>query len=321
MVVCRDCKEQSGSCQLCGIPVKGTKPSDSIILCANCRLSAKYCDICHTLISGKYFVSSDGKHTYCANCEAHAKRCSSCNALMHPGSWYKCGEYELCARCYQELPRCKSCGLPVVGTSVFFKGFEGFYCQKCADQKPKCRSCGRPCDSGAIILHDKIFICSDCADSAILTNASLKRLAEEVQADLLHTLNMKIDHKIHWELAENLTELADTQYRECGRFVYKGDHYTIQILKGLSREIAIETIAHELGHAWQTEHIPSLDGDLWREGFAQWIAAQAIKNYGFKGLLDRLESRQDLYGQGYWKLMELERKYSRNAMLHVLKNQ
>ncbi|GIV98440.1 MAG: hypothetical protein KatS3mg057_3097 [Herpetosiphonaceae bacterium] len=39
-------------------------------------------------------------------------------------------------------------------------------------------------------------------------------------------------------------------------------------------------IAHELAHAWQGENAPLLKDPLWREGFAEWVAYQHLRDLG-----------------------------------------
>jgi Zn-dependent peptidase ImmA (M78 family) len=84
--------------------------------------------------------------------------------------------------------------------------------------------------------------------------------------------------------------------------------------------VCIETLAHELGHAWQARHLPRMTELKEREGFAEWVAAKILDDYGFDGLLEKLESRRDLYGDGYRWMKSLERKYGESGVLQYLKN-
>jgi hypothetical protein len=145
-------------------------------------------------------------------------------------------------------------------------------------------------------------------------------LAQEVQSALDRHLGFQFDHNIDLELVDTLGKPLNENLRESGRFVRVNDHYTIKILRGLSREMCLETIAHELGHAWQAENIPGMHETIWQEGFAQWTAAKMLKLYRMNNLLDRLESRDDLYGEGYRRVAKLEKRYGKEGMLTRLKN-
>lgn len=83
----------------------------------------------------------------------------------------------------------------------------------------------------------------------------------------------------------------------------------LSISSELSRRDAVTVIAHEMGHAWQAENNPQyahVDGFL-AEGFAEWVAYQALKCYGDGASAYKIRSSQDaLYGGGLRYFLNLE---------------
>jgi len=122
-------------------------------------------------------------------------------------------------------------------------------------------------------------------------------------------LLMNVKTPIAFKLVDTVDyDRFSEHYRESGRFIQINDDFTIKILMGLSRPLSIETVAHELAHAWQAENCPHLPSDEYVEGFAQWIAGKVLRGFGYYELLDRLDYRDDVYGRGYRKILEIERE-------------
>ena len=316
VTVCSRCMEQCGRCAQCGVPVKGTRSGDDHVLCDSCRRVAMYCSGCGQLIRGLYYTSADERVRFCAACFETAPRCGACNDLLDPKRLHREDGVLLCDRCRRELPFCAACGHRVVGIQTTFAGYPDVFCQACAERAPRCASCGRPVGKGQKQLPSGDFICGECARTAVMNAGDLKKLAWETERFLWRKMAFKVAHQVQYEMVEQLG--GNGENRECGKFVRVNDDFTIKVIRGLSRPRCIETLAHELGHAWQSEHVPDLKDLLWMEGFAQWVAAQALKYYGYDAQLVNMELRQDLYGEGYRKMCDLEKKYGYKGLMSLI---
>ncbi len=320
VVVCEACRNKTGQCSLCSIPIRGTNPRAADLLCAECRRNAKFCAVCNDAIRGEYFISPSGKNI-CSKCEKISKKCDSCRTALIPGEWTHDHGYTLCSRCRQELKRCRGCEDPILGPYMSYKGFDGFFCRTCSEKTPACVSCSRPTGQKGFQLDNGKMICADCRPTAVIRPQQLKRLSREVQNHLDRHMLMIIENDIRWFLEDDLPGDADDNLRESGRFIQVNDDFTIKILKGLSRDLCIEIIAHELAHAWQAENFPNLKDKLHQEGFAQWVAAKVVEDYRFDRLLERFDARDDVYGDGYRLMMRLEKQYGVEGMFKYLRKQ
>lgn len=85
----------------------------------------------------------------------------------------------------------------------------------------------------------------------------------------------------------------------------------------LSRRQAIVVLAHEYGHAWQCAFHPryeEVDGAL-REGWAEWVALQALRRFGEGTGGDALRSNRDpVYGGGLRWFLQVEKNFGRQAV-------
>jgi len=104
---------------------------------------------------------------------------------------------------------------------------------------------------------------------------------------------------------------------ELGLYRIKDGRSEITLLFGLPPDLLYETAAHEYAHAWQAENsMIDLEPEL-REGFAQWVAAEVLREKGYWGALEKLEERRDFpYGSGYRKLKILHQRIVIDLMLH-----
>lgn len=95
------------------------------------------------------------------------------------------------------------------------------------------------------------------------------------------------------------------------------DDGLIVINSALTRRDAVAVLAHEYGHAWQFSHHPKVDevdGAL-REGFAEWVALQALKRFGAGSGGDILRRNRDpVYGGGLRWFLEVEANFGREVV-------
>lgn len=316
--VCSYCADNLGRCMLCGMPVSGTRKTDTGVLCRDCRLRAEKCDVCGATITGRYFTNEKGR-IFCPECHESAPRCAFCNDILLPGEWsHKDGE-NVCHACLKDRPRCAGCNRLIKGQYSVYTGFDGVYCESCKDSTPACISCLRPCGPNPIKLKNGHTLCTDCSKTAVSDQHNLRSIIVEVSGYMERNLLMSIRTDIEFKMVDSVGQSRKPDhYREAGRFIRYGDEFTIEILKGLSRPICIETVAHECAHAWQSENWPSLYDYELVEGFAQWIAGRVLTGMGYPEMVERLHHRDDIYGRGYRRLMVLEEKRGFSGVFRYL---
>lgn len=141
----------------------------------------------------------------------------------------------------------------------------------------------------------------------------------ELVAFLDEEVGLAIQSPIALQVLPSLDGLANAPkgsvMLELGAFVSEPTRGKLVILEGLPRCRLIETLSHELAHAWQRENSPSDQSLALKEGFAQWVAAHALRKYRCREALQVLEARPDFYGRGYRTLRDLEREKGREAVL------
>ncbi len=91
----------------------------------------------------------------------------------------------------------------------------------------------------------------------------------------------------------------------------------ITLSRTLTRREAVATLAHEYGHAWQAANHPGydeVDGTL-REGFAEWVALQALRQFGEGSGGDVLRRNRDpVYGGGLRWFLQVEKHFGREVV-------
>ncbi|MFN8609243.1 MAG: hypothetical protein U0931_17025 [Vulcanimicrobiota bacterium] len=95
------------------------------------------------------------------------------------------------------------------------------------------------------------------------------------------------------------------------------DEGQISLSSSLTRRLAVAVLAHEYGHAWQDENHPGYDrvDNSLREGFAEWVALQALKRFGYGSGGDLLRSNRDpVYGGGLRWFLQVEEHFGREAV-------
>jgi len=102
-----------------------------------------------------------------------------------------------------------------------------------------------------------------------------------------------------------------------GFFVRYEGISSIYIERYLPRSVLLGTLAHELGHAWQSEYAPQIHDLLICEGFAEWVAHQVLVASGQRSLAARATRREDVYGRGLRLYLNAERKQGRDGVLRL----
>lgn len=163
------------------------------------------------------------------------------------------------------------------------------------------------------------MICNICRPSAMLEEKAMIALAYEVREHLKTQFLMPIVRPVEVAMVDTLSTMGDPALRESGRFIQTGEKFRIEILRGLAWEKCLETLAHEYGHAWQAESLPGIRDSETREGFAQWIAAKVLENYGLNHLIRQIEERDDLYGRGYRAMIAMEQRLGIEGLFKALR--
>lgn len=281
------------------------------------------CHICGVVIGDKdnYYQVKDGKEVFCERCYAEAPRCSLCKlptapADIDPGTG-------ACSRCLSKLPRCLACGKPIIGAAYKFSTSSGLFCAECKKNRPACDLCGVPVGDTYWKYPDGRIICNECGRRAVFDVRVVESIMRDVQKSVEKRLGLRIKQACTLKVEEvgglappgtrpgSSTAPADAAlYRgELGMFVIRNGKPEIVLLFGLPPDLLYEAAAHEYAHAWMAENgFTTIDAEL-QEGFAQWIAADVLRDKGFSNALAELEARQDSpYGTGYQRLKTLHQK-------------
>jgi hypothetical protein len=281
------------------------------------------CHICGTLIPtpGKYYQVEGGKEVYCERCYLEAPRCSVCTlptaaADIDP-------ETGACKKCLAKLLRCKACGKPILGTFYRFPFGKGIFCGECKNNRHACDLCGIPVGDTHWNYPDGRIICSDCGERAVFNVEAIHSIVRYARETIEKRLGLRVKHPytVRVEKLSGLTSPAPKPGakdvaangalygKELGMYRLDNGKSEIVLLFGLPPDLLYETAAHEYAHAWQTENnLNTLEPELF-EGFAQWVAAEVLREKGFPGALEKLETRTDFpYGTGYQRLKSLHQK-------------
>jgi hypothetical protein len=294
-------------------------------------LAAVTCSQCGKEIKpGRRYVVQEGQ-AYCSRpcLDAVLPKCAACGKPCR-GGFQKDGRSYCSKPCLETtFPQCSACGARahqgVLGTD--HAGQERFFCQRCAAGS-RCFCCSLPGAGQA--LADGRHQCAQCARSAVADLDAMRRVAEDVRRRMREELGLGTDHVIRYELVDEPTLLARSGNahpgRELGLFRYEktvekrvtrttrggrvvreegeeevtGETRTIMVLSHLSLPKLREVLAHELAHDWMQQRYPSIDDELIKEGWAEYVAAQVNVLYGQAAMNRRMEANPDpVYGDGY----------------------
>jgi hypothetical protein len=251
----------------------------------------------------------------------------------------------LCSRCVRETFACDICHEPILGSWYTFQELVATpeprrYCAECMRDRPRCDLCQSPTGPGAMTLTDGQYRCMVCASDLVIGEPAirlvyteaLKQLEQIVDAPLRHTPPLDVVNR------RRMGETRRTYAREAGQmgathgedggaarhvlgfFVRTQGRPIIYVEAGLTRGLLLGTLAHELGHAWQSEQLGASAGaidPLVSEGFAEWVAYHTLMARGMRTLATRARERQDLYGRGLERLLDIEQARGRAEALRV----
>jgi hypothetical protein len=266
----------------------------------------------------------------CGSCARAVNHCASCNEPILE-VWYRFEELlpapeprHFCASCVRDKPRCDLCRAPIGPRSVTLT--DGQYrCGLCATDLVIGEPAIRLIYTDAIEAMTAI-IGAPLRHAPPLEVVSRRRMGE-IRRTFAHDAGQTAGrmpaapspngHGTHGAQAADKTA---TVRHLLGFYVRSQGKPVIYIEAGLTRGLLLGTLAHELGHAWQAEQLGSgasaLD-PLISEGFAEWVAYTTLLARSLRTLAARARERQDDYGRGLNRFLELERLRGRPAVLQA----
>lgn len=302
-----------------------------------------YCHLCGDRLVGRYYTYGD-RLTVCEACHASRPRCARCrvpldDAALAASRTAPRGEPALCGACRRTAPRCASCHGPIIGTYYTFEELPASsqarqFCGNCVAHRPRCDLCQAPVAPGAVPLDDGQYRCALCAGDLVLREGEVQsvyrealgafervvgeRLRETPRLEVVNRLRMGEVRRRHERAgahAGTAGAAGAAGHHVLGYFVRSGGASAVYVERALPRGLLLGTLAHELGHAWQTERAPALRDPLLNEGFAEWAAHHVLLARGQQALAARATRRDDLYGRGLRHFLDVERKGGRGAVL------
>lgn len=202
-----------------------------------------------------------------------------------------------------------------------------------ADGETEMRICdfckGKFPDGEFIQLDDGRERCYTCDQTGIDTVQDLIPLYDEVRAYFLEEFpDVEIRRDVHVRMesagtiqalsGETFTPTADFDSRIVGKALMEGEDAVIYIENGAPRLQTLATLAHELTHIWQFEHLNLRLVTLEEiEGHASWVEVHLLRRLGAykeaNDLEENLLARDDEYGNGYRLVLERLKQYPEGA--------
>jgi hypothetical protein len=308
----------------------------------------RFCHLCGQQVTGRYYQYTTGL-TVCSACERTAPRCARCRApTPAAGASVSRKGVLICARCNRETFHCDTCDEPILGAWYSFQELIATpqprrYCAECVRDRPRCDLCHAPTGAGSVTLSDGQYRCVVCATDLVIGEPAIRL----VYTDALAQLGLIVDDPLRRTppldivSRRRMGETRRAYAREAGRaaptshggaeegaggrhvlgfFVRTQGKPVIYVEAGLTRGLLLGTLAHELGHAWQSEQLGASAGAIdpqVSEGFAEWVAYHTLMARGMRTLASRARERQDVYGRGLERLLGIERAQGRVAVLRL----
>jgi hypothetical protein len=205
--------------------------------------------------------------------------------------------------------------------------------------RPRCDLCQAPVGAGHSKLSDGQYRCALCASDLVTTESSIRQiyadalkeldrivtepLRQTPPLDVVTRRRMGETRRAHVREAGLTTRMSDENVagrHVLGFFVHTQGKSKIYVEEGLTRGLLLGTLAHELGHAWQSEQLGAAAGavePLVSEGFAEWVAYHTLLAHGLRMLATRARERDDLYGRGLERMLSVEQVQGHSAVLAI----
>ncbi|MFW9923013.1 MAG: hypothetical protein ACFFDW_06960 [Candidatus Thorarchaeota archaeon] len=321
-IACDSCMSKYLKCDRCSKPVVKYTKIRGKILCKSCLVNAPRCSVCNNPIVGTYWIIENEK--ICDYCYKIYERCNLCG--MPSQFLFTVHDKKICYSCQEKAERCTSCGLPIVGRYFSYKNQSGIYCEHCEKSAPHCDSCGRPMSLHYLEISDGRKICVECQRSAVISEEQLQKLVE-IAIDGMSKIGLEIGQSINYRVISK--KLLDRKIKEAGvevtagrnlgLFQRKDEKMNIYIQSHLPMQIALGTICHELGHAWQSENVIIDQSLQTREGFCEWVSYKILNMSGYQGQAELILGREDIYGKGFHNILDFEKDNGTRTLLDWIK--
>ena len=305
--------------------------------------AARFCHLCGEPLGGRVLSNPEGL-TWCMRCQAERPHCKLCHTPLDDGAIAQAAARGpdgvlLCAHCLRITPRCQTCRTPLALSWYTFEELtpslpERRYCPTCVRANPRCDICRTPVQRGAEPLDDGQYRCASCAAEMVADEAGVRALYDETLALCADIIGESLRQKPALAVVTRL-RMGEVRMRQAqlgsaapmaettpsphvvGFFVREGNKATIYVERRLPRSMLIGTLAHEIGHAWQSERAPEVRDPLICEGFAEWVSHHALVARDLRPLAARSTRREDIYGRGLRRMLQMERERGRAAALDV----
>ncbi len=300
----------------------------------------RFCNLCGQPLIGGYFRHGEGV-TCCVTCYATRSRCFRCGSPLDDASLLRtraagADAPPLCTHCFRYAPRCAACRRSIVAVSYTFEDLSETkpqpYCETCVKSRPRCDVCRVPVAPEIAPLDDGQYRCALCASQMVrepqlveaVYHEALVAFSQLVVSPLQATPRLEIVTRLQMGMVRRSQHTAIPGGEEgvgghhvLGFFVRYDKASSIYIERYLPRSVLLGTLAHELGHAWQSEYAPQVRDLLACEGFAEWVAHHVLVAGGQRGMAARATRREDVYGKGLRLYLNTERKKGRDAVLRL----
>jgi len=300
----------------------------------------RFCNLCGQPLVGRYFRHGEGV-VFCSACYASRPRCARCGAPLDDAATSRSrgqpsDSPPLCSHCYRSAPRCASCRRPIVAVSYTFDDLSETrpqrYCESCVKTRPRCDVCRVPVAPGITPLDDGQYRCSLCTTQMVEDPHLVEGVYQEALAAFRQIVGSSLSQVPHLEIVTRLQmggvrrlhhnlvpggEEGVGGHHVLGFFVRLDGTSSIYIERYLPRSVLLGTLAHELGHAWQSEYAPQVHDLLICEGFAEWAAHHVLVASGHRAMAARATRREDVYGRGLRLYLNTERKTGRDGVLKL----
>ncbi|NUM36914.1 MAG: hypothetical protein HUU50_20410 [Candidatus Brocadiae bacterium] len=318
--VCLKCYQTLPKCQSCNIPCS-KKDNRGETYCESCRKKLPLCSYCKKHILGQYIVVK-GKNV-CQACRKKFPACARCQSPMK--EYLVVHDKKICLSCSTSLECCASCRIPLLDGYYYYPGDERKFCHTCQKKGLKCDICTLPLGTGYKSLPDKRKICSICLKTSVRTTEKAKEILQKLLPALSKNFSLKVRSSTQLHLVASSTiaslrsqypnTIGSKDQRSLGIFVRKGNAFDVYIESFLPYSLCLSVLAHEYTHAWQADHFQPKASTLYVEGMAQWVSYHTLKFYGYEREASLIPIQQDIYGQGFRKIQEIEKRYGKNAVI------
>lgn len=237
---------------------------------------------------------------------------------------------QLCAVCNQSI------GINVYLVKDKVSNEQKRICDNCILLNTRCYLCGMPVKSNMTTLDDGRVLCARDSKEVVLSESEAKQIAEDARSELNRLFSRFTtfpDTNVLIAIVPRtqMDQLVQTPGfdRQCpsvfgyirSRVAQGGQwKHPISILSGLPKYRLMAVCAHECGHAWVRENVPSsrdMDREA-EEGFCELIAYRLMEYSNQQAEMNAI--RNNLYTRGQFDLfLEGDKTYGFYTVMQWMK--